>query len=268
MEAIVDLAQSTYRSLPPGGKRLVDDIMPYGDMAVWTIAMTLLLGLPNLSPKKGSLPVILIAGFCFTLVAIGLYYFASQMALAQIASHYDEEGEAFDATSFLPSMPLDITFGYTRESMTDFFDALGVSGKTAYKSYLYLDLVGIALYTFIHLNIMAFFYPEDDAMAFMTSKLPWAFGAFDLFENVGLLLAMAVGGPAQLSEQYFGRVLSANMTKFALFWVLLGLEAAGIFKLLLGDAGKEREEKVTIAGGVDQKRAEERRKQRLEKKGR
>ncbi|KAJ3099206.1 hypothetical protein HDU97_003358 [Phlyctochytrium planicorne] len=280
MDFVLEQSRTIYKSLPVGGKRFINDIAPYADMAVWTIVMTVFLSSsqflaintveidrPNLSPKKGSVALVLLCGFLFLIVGLFLYFFASQMAIAQIANKYDEDQENFDAASFLPGLPLDITFGYDAEGMATFLVALGENGKTSFANYLYTDIVGIILYTVVHLNLMAYFYPDDDSMSFMTSKLPWAFAAFDLYENLGLLVAISVG-PAKMSEQFLLRVISANATKFGLFWIVLGLEFAGLIRLMMGDVTKSiTDSGVTITGTSEQKAADARRKQRLEKKG-
>ncbi|KAJ3095150.1 hypothetical protein HDU96_001291 [Phlyctochytrium bullatum] len=269
MEALLTFTRNLYLRLPTGGKRFINDVAPYSDMAIWTIGMTLLLSTPHLTPKKSSIAYLLIASFLFLLTGVALYWYASKMAMGQISVRYDEEGEDFDRDNFLPAFPLDLTFGNTPESIAQFAVDLGAYGREAFTTYLWIDsLVAIPLYTFVHLHAMAYFYPDDDSMAYLTSKLPWVLGAFDLYENVGYLMILALGGkPSKLSENYLGRVLSANVTKFGLFWIILGLEFAGVIKKMLGDVDKKiAESKEKGASKAEEKKAEERRKKRLEKK--
>ncbi|KAI8853819.1 hypothetical protein BC829DRAFT_258760 [Chytridium lagenaria] len=58
MEAVLTFAQSTFRNLPPQAQRAVSDFAPYADVTIWTIVMTLLLGISNPTSKQTSLTII------------------------------------------------------------------------------------------------------------------------------------------------------------------------------------------------------------------
>ncbi|KAJ3330452.1 hypothetical protein HDU76_005663 [Blyttiomyces sp. JEL0837] len=67
-----------------------------------------------------------------------------------------------------------------------------------------------------------------------------------------------------ITPRYFTRIVSANATKFGVFFVLLGLELSGFVKLFAGTVQKEVDTSgVSLLANKEQKKAEEKRKARL-----
>ncbi|KAJ3196019.1 hypothetical protein HK101_010343 [Irineochytrium annulatum] len=267
MERIFGLAASLYAASPKGLKAFFNDVVPYGDVTLYAVTIgVVILRTPQ---PKASLGWGTLYGFIFLICAIGLYYHATMMAISQHNHAYNLDPEGFNQTEFAPHFPLDLTFGYTPEHAFEFFKSLGADhGRSAFSSYLTYDLVAILSYVGFHMHLISFLYPETESMAVLTSKIPLAMGSLDLYETIGLQLILWLGGPENVSAPFLARIISANSLKFAAFWGMLGLEVSGFMMMVMRGIGKEiKDSGVTVTGSAAERKAEERRKARLSKKG-
>ncbi|KAI8832668.1 hypothetical protein BJ741DRAFT_614327 [Chytriomyces cf. hyalinus JEL632] len=269
----------TYMSLPLGWRRFILDVYPFLDIIAFTL-LTFYVVQSRIAKPIKSVNWWAVAGcsILFALTGLFLFYCFTMMAMAQAYTH--NQGiiamglipEEQTENPFVPHLPPDLVFGFTQQNVTELLTLLnpveGSMGISWYQNYIWADtLLALPLYIFIHLNILSFLYPNEDDATFFIHKMPFILGALDLFENLGHLIGTYT--LTGLAPDFMSKVMNANQAKFITFVVMMGLEVSGLMQKIGSAVSKEiKVSGLTATAPEAEKKAEEKKKARLEKKGR
>ncbi|KAI8609584.1 hypothetical protein BC830DRAFT_1085379 [Chytriomyces sp. MP71] len=302
---LVRLSKTTYLDLPLGWRRFILDVAPFADTILFTLVGVLLMNsrwvvrcgaclccstgdVPPTTTKthrvtdatrRVSVWTVASLTAAFAVVALVLFFLFLTMANAQAFTHHKNvlalglDPEQHETENpFVPLLPVDLIFGWTQQNATDLVVALHPAAKSvgisAWQNYLYIDsLLAIPLYVAIHHNIVSYLYPDTtDQTAFFVNKLPFLMGLLDFYENIGHLIASYTF--AEWSPEYLGRLNTANQAKYIAFFSLVGLELSGFVAKIGTSVSSEIKSSGLRATATDaEKKAEEKKKARLEKKG-